>query len=436
MRIFYSALCAFLIVPWGSLVQAQSSKDKKSYPDDIYVKEIQKITQQKSVKDAFAAIDNFEPETKKEHIFLTEIPAPPFKESARANQFKQMLQEAGADNVWIDSLGNVLALRKGKKSTRTIALDAHLDTVFPEETDVKVKMKGDTLYAPGVGDDTRGLSSVLTVLKAMEKASLETNNDVLFIGSLGEEGLGDLRGVKYIFQKNNPKIDTWISVDGDEIGGVTNGALGSVRYKVTVKGPGGHSWAAFGLANPHHALGKAIDYFNEEATRYTSSPGAKTSFNVGRVGGGTSINAIPFESWMEVDMRSESGDRLKEIDAIFNSSVNRAIDDYNKTVKKGRLLSVDIEQIGYRPSGVTNASTSLIQRTVAAAKYFGANPTLNIVSTNSNIPISKGIPAVTIGPGGKSDNAHALNEWYLNEKGADGIKFILLVLLTEAGVAK
>jgi len=403
---------------------------------DAYMKEIQKITQRKDVKDAFAVIENLEPITQKEHILLTEIPAPPFKEAARAVKFKQMLEEAGADKVWIDSLGNVLALRKGKKPTKTVALDAHLDTVFPEGTDVKVKMKGDTLYAPGVGDDTRGLVAILTVLKAMEKANVETNEDVLFIGSLGEEGLGDLRGVKYIFQKNNPKIDSWISVDGDAIAEITNGALGSIRYKVTIKGPGGHSWSAFGLGNPHHALGKAIDSFTQQATAFTSSPGGKTSFNVGRIGGGTSINAIPFESWMEVDMRSESADRLKEIDAIFNTSINKAIADYNVTIKKGEALTVNIERIGFRPSGATDASSPLIQRTMASAKYFGAAPSLIIVSTNSNIPISKGIPAVTIGPGGRSSNAHALNEWYLNEKGAEGIKYTLLVLLSEAGVAK
>lgn len=435
MKIFYSVF-AILFFQSVSLLHAQSPAEKKSSAEDAYTKGIKKITDNKAVKAAFTIIDQLEPETKKEHILLTEIPAPPFKESARANKFKEMLEQAGADKVWIDSLGNVLALRNGKKATKTVALDAHLDTVFPEGTDVKVKFKGDTLYAPGIGDDTRGLSAILSVLKAMEKANLETNENVLFIGSLGEEGLGDLRGVKYIFKKNSPKIDSWISVDGDEIGGITNGALGSIRYKVTVKGPGGHSWGAFGLGNTHHALGKAIDYFATDAARYVALPGAKTSFNVGRIGGGTSVNAIPYESWMEVDMRSESAERLKEIDAIFNSSINKAIADYNATVKKGSLLTVTLEQIGYRPSGATDANATIIQRTVAAAKYFGATPTLNVVSTNSNIPIAKGIPAVTIGPGGVSNNAHALNEWYLNEKGADGIKFTLLVLLSEAGVAK
>ncbi len=213
-------------------------------------------------------------------------------------------------------------------------------------------------------------------------------------------------------------------------------ALALIRYKVTIKGPGGHSWSAFGLGNPHHALGKAIDAFTIKATEYTSTPGAKTSFNIGRIGGGTSINAIPFESWMEVDMRSESADRLKEIDAIFNATIKKALTDYNATIKQGPALTATIEQIGFRPSGLTEASHPLIQRTMASAKYFGATPALIVVSTNSNIPISKGIPAVTIGPGGKSNNAHALNEWYLNENGAEGIKYTLLVLLSEAGVAR
>jgi len=431
----------YLIAPfiWMLLLScslgAQTAK-KESSLTDPFTKEIQKLADKKNVKDAFAVIDQLEKTTLQEHILLTEIPAPPFMEMTRALKFSAMLKEAGADNVWIDSLGNVLALRKGKKSTKTIALDAHLDTVFPEGTDVNVKQKGDTLYAPGIGDDTRGLVTILTVLKALEKANVETNDDVLFIGSLGEEGLGDLRGVKYLFKNNTPKIDSWISVDGEEIGSITNGALGSVRYRVTFKGPGGHSWAAFGLGNPHHALGKAIDYFTEEASRFTSQPGPKTSFNVGRIGGGTSINAIPFESWMEVDMRSESADRLKQIEDIFNTAMNKALLDYNKNVKKGAPLTLDAIKIGFRPSGSTAEASPLVQRGLAAARYFGVVTSLNIVSTNSNIPIAKGIPAITIGPGGKGGNEHALNEWWLNDKGAEGIKFALLVLLSEAGVAK
>lgn len=410
------------------------SKKTASSPD-AYVKAMQTLTSDKSVIEAFKIIDNLEPYTLKEHIELTEIPAPPFKESVRAQHFKKMLEAAGPDKVWIDSLGNVLALRKGKIGKRTVVLDAHLDTVFPEGTDVKVKAKGDTLFAPGISDDTRGLIVILTVLKVLEKASIETADDILFVGSLGEEGLGDLRGVKFVVNKSKLKIDSWISVDGTDIAEINNGALGSVRYKATVKGPGGHSWGAFGLGNPHHAMAKGLNYFSDEAMRFTST-GIKTSFNVGRTGGGTSVNSIPFESWMEVDMRSESPQQLKKIDSIFKATLARGVEDYNKSIKKGTALTLTLEQIGFRPSGTTSEKEPIVQRALAAAKYFNPSPKLAIGSTNSNIAIAKGIPAITLGAGGKSNNEHSLGEWWLNDKGAEGIKCVLLTLLLEAGVEK
>ena len=299
-----------------------------------YQKEMDKVAANASIQRAFSIIDELESVTAKNLLELTEIAAPPFMEQKRAMRFKELLVEAGATKVWIDEVGNVLALREGKDKTRTVALNAHLDTVFPEETDVNVHVKGDTLYAPGIGDDTRGLAIVLTVLRAMNKAQISTKYNVLFVATVGEEGLGDLRGVKNLFQKNEPKIDSWIAIDGGDIGRISNKALGSYRYKITFVGPGGHSWGAFGLANPHHAMGRAIEYFDRAAGAYTAS-GPKTSYNVGRIGGGTSINAIPFESWMEVDMRSVSPERLKVIEQILYHEVNRALEDYNKGDKKG-----------------------------------------------------------------------------------------------------
>ena len=368
-----TVLIIYLIFPVTGIFAQNKKVETKADP---YAKEILNLTQKKSVKDAFSIIDNLEPTTRKEHIELTEIPAPPFKETVRALRFKQLLEAAGPDKVWIDSLGNVLALRKGKKGSRTVVLDAHLDTVFPEGTDVKVNVKGDTLFAPGISDDTRGLIALLTVLRALEKANIETNDNVLFVASLGEEGLGDLRGVKYIVEKSKLKIDSWISIDGTEIANVVNGGLGSVRYRVIYKGPGGHSWGAFGLGNPHHAMAKGINYFTDEAARFTST-GAKTSFNVGRTGGGTSVNAIPFESWAEVDMRSESPRQLQKIDSIFKSSLKKGLNDYNRNIKKGPALTLVINQIGFRPSGATAEKEILIQRSLAAVRYFGLTNIVN-----------------------------------------------------------
>ena len=404
----------------------------KAIPDP-YAKEISTLTQNKSVIEAFSIIDQLEPLTRKEHIELTEIPAPPFHEAVRAQRYKQLLEAAGPHAVWLDSLGNVLLLRKGKKGDRTVVLDAHLDTVFPEGTDVKVRVKGDTLFAPGISDDTRGLIAMLTVFRAMEKANIQTNDNVLFVASLGEEGLGDVRGTRFVVKKN--KIDSWISIDGTEIEEIVNGALGSVRYRVIVKGPGGHSWGAFGLGNPHHAMARGMNYFVQAATPFTGS-GPKTSFNVGTMGGGTSVNSIPFESWAEVDMRSESPVQLKKIDSLFRVSMKRGLDEYNATIQKGPLLSLDLKLLGFRPSGATSGDSPLIHRTMAAATHFNRMPRLGIQSTNANIPISNGIPAVTIGAGGRSNKEHSLGEWWLNDRGADGIKFALLVLLGEVGIAR
>jgi len=417
----------------ASYVFAQQNKTLAK--ESGYSTEVQTLAKNKLITEAFKVIDDLEPSTIKELIELTEIPAPPFKESVRAQKVKKLFESAGADKVWIDSIGNVLALRQGKKATQTVVLDAHLDTVFPEGTDVTVKYHGDTLYAPGVSDDTRGLTVVLAVFRSLEKAKIETTEDLLFLASVGEEGLGDLRGVKYFLSKSTLKIKSWISVDGTNIDEIATGALGSVRYKAIIKGPGGHSWGAFGLGNPHHAMAKAINYFSDEASRYTSAVG-KTSFNVGRTGGGTSVNAIPFESWAEVDMRSESQEHLKKMDSIFKSSMSKGLNEYNKQITKGQALTLTLTPIGFRPSGKTSPTDPLVHRASAAAVLFSASPKLITESTNANIAISKGISAITIGAGGKSDHAHALNEWWLNGKGANGIKFALLVTLGETGIIK
>ena len=414
---------------------SQAQDDKKVSVQAVYKSEIEAIAKDKRVQAAFKIIQDLEPQTMKNLVELTEIPAPPFMEQKRGERFMQMMKAAGADSIWVDEVGNVLALRKGKIKGKTVVLEAHLDTVFPIETDVKVKYKGDTLYAPGIGDDTRGLTMVLTIMEAMKKAKVMTNADVIFIGVVGEEGLGDLRGVKHLFKNGNRKIDAYIAIDGGDIGRINNMALGSLRYRATFNGPGGHSWGAFGLANPHHAIGKAIDYFDTAAGAYVAN-GPKTSYNVGRVGGGTSVNSIPFESWMEIDMRSVSPEKLLGIERILKEQMQRALDDYNKKVKKGDLLTLNLEKIGERPSGELGENLPLILKAIAATSYFDAQPTLTRGSTDSNIPIALGVPAITIGRGGKSDNAHALDEWYINdETGALAIKLAMLILLAEAGLS-
>jgi tripeptide aminopeptidase len=416
-----------------STVLAQNEKNISAQAP--FKKEIDNLSKNDKIQKAFAIIQDLEATSLKELIELTEIPAPPFQEQKRAEHFKKMLEAAGIDSIWIDEVGNVLALRKGNGNGKTVLIDAHLDTVFPIETDVKVKMKGDTLYAPGIGDDTRGLSMMLSMLKSMNGANIKTESDILFAATVGEEGLGDLRGIKNIFKPGSRKIDSHIAIDGGDINRVVTSGLGSLRYKVTFNGPGGHSFGAFGLANPHHAMGKAIDYFSTLASDFVSS-GPKTTFNVGRIGGGTSVNSIPFETWIEVDMRSLSPEKLIGIEKIFKEQMNKALNDYNSTVQKGPKLSLNFEKIGERPSGVQDENLSLIQRAAAANEFFNRTAKIGAGSTNSNIPISLGIPSITIGRGGNSGNAHSLDEWWINEKGYEAIKFGLMLLVLEAGLSK
>lgn len=399
-----------------------------------YEKDISKLAKQQKVEQAFDFILQTEDQTEKDLILLTEIPAPLMQEEKKAAKFAEMLENAGADKVWIDKVGNVIALKKGTNGKKVIAINGHMDTVFPEGTDVTVKRKGDTLYAPGIGDDTRGMIIILTVLRAMEAARIETESDILFIGTVGEEGLGDLRGSKYIFNESGLQIDEWISVDGGNIGNIVNQALGSVRYRINFEGPGGHSWGAFGYVNPIHALSTAIQYFTEEADKFTSE-GPKTSYNVGRIGGGTSINSIPYSAWAEVDMRSESPEKLEQIEQILIKATQRALMDQNKIKRNGLDLTLEMMPVGQRPSGSIEPSASLIQNAMAAAKYFGETPRLNIGSTDASIPISKNIPAITIGRGGKGGANHSLDEWWINDNGYIAIQYALLVLLSEAGLA-
>jgi acetylornithine deacetylase/succinyl-diaminopimelate desuccinylase-like protein len=384
------------------------------------------------IQEAFRIIESLDAWTQERLIQLTEIPAPPFMEEQRAAAFMELLRSAGADSVQIDEVGNVLAFRKGRIGEKTVVLGAHMDTVFPEDTDVTVRFRGDTLFAPGVGDDTRGMVVVLTVLRAMSEAALMTDADLIFLGSVGEEGLGDLRGVKHFFGDSGPGADSFIEIDGAGSATIVSMGLGSVRYRVSYQGEGGHSWGAFGLVNPAHALARAIHLFSLAADSLTLS-GPRTSFNVGRVGGGTSINSIPFEAWMEVDMRSESPHRLEAISAAFLEAVEEATAEENEFRREGPPVQVNVERIGLRPSGETDPSTPLVQRAMAVTRYFGEEPFLTRSSTNSNIPISLGIPAVTIGRGGAGGANHSPDEWWLNEDGHLGIQRALLLLLAEAG---
>jgi acetylornithine deacetylase/succinyl-diaminopimelate desuccinylase-like protein len=412
------------LAPVGGLLAQSASYDEAA----------KRLAAHPSVERAMKAIDESDARTMAALTELTQIPAPPFGEAARGRRFLALLREAGVDTAWVDEVGNVIGLRRGTGSGGTVAIAGHLDTVFPEGTDVTLQIKGDTLYAPGVGDDTRGLAAVLALVRAMNAAGVRTDADILFVGNVGEEGQGDLRGMKHLFRDGGPPIASFISIDGTGHEGITHQGLGSHRYRVVVRGPGGHSWGAFGLANPAHALGRSTHYFDMVGDSLTRS-GPRTSYNVGVIGGGTSVNSIPFEAWMDVDMRSESPASLERIDAALHASVERAVEEENAERRRGEALTFELELIGDRPSGEVAEDAPIVQRAAAVSRMLGIEPRLGRSSTDANIPISKGIPAITIGGGGVAGGAHSLHEWFLNENGTLGIKRALLILLSQAGLA-
>ncbi|MBS1820345.1 MAG: M20/M25/M40 family metallo-hydrolase [Acidobacteria bacterium] len=370
---------------------------------------VQTIVASGSFRNAKAFLASDHDRFVKDLITLTEIPAPLFKEQKRGAAYLEMLREVKLADVEMDAEGNVMGVRKGTGNGPMLAVLAHLDTVFPEGTDVKVKRQGNRIAAPGVGDDTGALALMLTVIRAMDAAKIQTPGDILFVGNVGEEGEGDLRGAKYLLQKGKYKdrIKQFISIDGGTQDGIVNGGLGSRRYRVTFKGPGGHSYGAFGLVSPAFAMGNAMTKFS--ALKVPASP--RTTFNVGVVGGGTSVNSIPTEMYMLVDMRSESPDELKKVDEAFQRVVREAVDEENRTrsTREGRVVA-DVKLIGDRPSGTTATSAPIVQAAAAVARAYGFVPTFEIGSTDANVPISMGIPAITIGRGA-GGRSHSLDEW-------------------------
>ncbi len=370
-----------------------------------------------------------------ELITLTEIPAPPFKEDRRAKTYLQMLRDVGLTDVEQDPEGNVFGLRRGAGTGPMLAVVAHLDTVFPEGTNVTVKREGTKLLAPGVGDDTRGLALILATVRAMNAARFRTASHILFVGGVGEEGEGDLRGVKYLVENGRYKDDIklFLAIDGGDQSRIVNGGLGSKRYRVTFKGPGGHSYGAFGLVNPAFAMADAIQNF----ARIQVPKSPKTTFNVGVVGGGTSVNSIPVEIYMDIDMRSESRAELERLSATFMRLMTEAVDAENKirSTAQGKL-TVDIKLIGDRPSGETSLESPLARNVTAALNAFGLKPTFATASTDSNIPITRNIPALTIGHGGKGGRSHSLDEWTEVEKrsSVEAGRVMLAILLSVAGM--
>lgn len=382
-----------------------------------------------ALKRAISWIEQNEPALLDEQVRLCEIPAPPFKEQPRAEAMKRIFEEAGLRHVRIDAVGNVIGERPGRAASPNVVLSAHLDTVFPEGTDVRVKRSGPVLSGPGIGDDCRGLAVIVGVLRALKAADIQTDGTITFVATVGEEGLGDLRGVKHLFQSElKGRVNSFLSVDGTGYG-ITRVGVGSNRYRVTITGPGGHSYGAFGLANPIHALGRAIATISD--FQVPASP--KTTFNVGRIGGGTSVNSIAFEAWMEVDMRSSDPNAIAAVDAQFQRAVDEAVAAENRRWQDKGRLTAKKELVGKRAAGETPKESPIVQAAVAATTALGLPVSLDEGSTDSNVPMGLGVPALTIDGGGRGRGAHSLSESFDSTDSWKGTARALLLTVALAG---
>lgn len=407
-----SAQVLYTIVGGRIAFQAAPQDSVKSRPD---------------VSKALAYIKENEQAHLQKQITIAQIPAPPFEEKQRAAFLVQEFRRVNLEKVEIDPIGNVLGWRAGR-SPRTLVIAAHLDTVFPPGTDVTVKRSGSLLNGPGLVDDTRGLTALLGVVEALQHAGIQTKHTLLFVADVGEEGLGNLRGIKYLFHEGayRDRLDAFISIDGTGGNKIANSEMGSRRYRITVKGPGGHSYGDFGRVNPIHALGRIIARFAE--VEIPAAP--KSTFNVGRIGGGTSVNSIPFEAWMEVDMRSSDEDELSKIEKQLLKMARLGIEEENRfRSKSGTELQLDAKLLAVRRTARTPDDSPLVRAAQWAARAMRLTPELVVGSTDSNVPESMGIPAITIGGGGKSGSMHSLEEWFDPDRAYEGVQQILLTIL-------
>jgi len=367
-------------------------------------------------------------EITEEQAAICEIPAPPFGEEARAEYLAARFRQCGLSETTIDEEGNCLALRRGGQLHPLLVMSAHLDTVFPAGTNFTVRQEGAKLYAPGIADDGCGLAAIIALVCALEEAVIETEGSVLFVGTVGEEGEGNLRGARYLLTEGAwaKEIDAFVSLDGPGIEGITHRALGSRRYRVRFAGAGGHSWGDFGTPNPVHAAGRTV----ARLIAYPAPKKPRTTFNVGRIEGGAGVNCIAQEAFIDVDLRSESPDELKRLDAYFRRAALEAASEENAARRANTPpLELEMKLIGDRPGGETAKDAPLVRLAAAATRALGSRPRFDCSSTDSNIPISQGVPAITIGAGGLSANSHTLDEWY-DPRGRElALRRALLVLL-------
>ena len=369
-----------------------------------------------------------------EQIRITEIPAPPFQESVRAAYMKKILASAGL-RVEMDEIGNVIGEWPGS-SPDIVMLTAHLDTVFPAGTDVHVKREGGRLLAPGISDNGTGLAALLALSEAFRDAKIKTNKTILFVADVGEEGEGNLRGMRALVDSYKKRLKYVLALDGSATEYVTTAALASRRVEITITGPGGHSWSDFGTPNPIHALGRGIARF--VTARVPESP--RTSFNIGEIDGGTSVNSIPSSAHMKVDLRSESETELASLEVQLRDAVKAGIDEEMSAARdrgmagSTNLLNLKINVLGVRPAGDLPENSPLLAALLAADNQLGNRSRRERSSTDANIPLSVGIPAISLGAGGRSGGAHTLEEWYDPAGREIGLQRVALTVLDLAGL--
>jgi tripeptide aminopeptidase len=376
---------------------------------------------------------------------MARIPAPPFGEATRSEWLQERFRALGLEEVRTDDVGNVFGIHKSrqtsKASTQYTALSAHIDTVFPAGTPLNLRQQGNRLYGPGVSDNGAGVAALLAVAAALRASKIALATPILFIGNVGEEGEGDLRGMRHIFSQAcwKDSIRYSLVLDGAGSDTIVAEALGSRRFEIIVRGPGGHSWSDFGIPNPIFVLARAIYSFSQ--TSIPSSP--KTTFNVGVIRGGTSVNSIPESASMRVDIRSTSMAEMERLEASLRRALDHAVEEESRvserrtpSQKRSSGLSCEVVPIGNRPAGELEGNARMLKVIRAVDAYLGNAAQIQRASTDANIPLSLGREAIAIGGGGVGGGAHTLQEWF-DCSGRDlGLKRIMLTLLALAGVAE
>lgn len=396
-----------------------------------------KLLRYNGVQEALKFLREDDERTLQEHLEMCQIPAPSYEEGEKAEYVRKKMVDAGLSEVHVDEVGNVLGTWKGTGNGPRIMVAGHTDTVFPRETDLTLKKEGERYSCPGIGDDTRAVAELLSLARAMNATGIRGEGDIVFCANVCEEGLGDLRGVKYLFGYDNkaseeyPEVDAFVSIDNQYTGGVIYTATGSHRYEVTFTGRGGHSFQNFGIPNPIHAMGRAIAQIAE----FQVPDEPKTTFNVGVIQGGTSVNTISGSASMLVDLRSDSEDELDRLDEELHKVIELAVKEENARWDASKpQIKVQIEGRGVRPAGAQPKDCAIVKAAFRAAELLGIEPEYRYESsTDANIPISMGIPAITVGRGGEEDGIHTLQEWYEPKEAWLGPQRDLLLMILLAG---